>query len=154
VCVHDPKRGPEVFMRKGKRTFASRKRKIAGLCAFVLAGVIGVGAYAFTASNTQAEKSGAGANVAVVSGYKTSNLKFKLENGTATKAEFTAETIAGEAEAKEAEINVMKTAGTPVWTHCVLTTPGASALFTCTFTKALTNTEIEEDVVQETIVTS
>ena len=39
-------------MRKGKRTFASRKRKIAGLCALVLAGVIGVGAYAFTASNT------------------------------------------------------------------------------------------------------
>lgn len=141
-------------MRKGKRTFASRKRKIAGLCAFALAGVLAVGAYAFTASNTQAEKSGAGANVAVVSGYKTSNLKFTLTGGTATQAEFTAEAIAGEAEAKEAEINVMKTAGTPAWTHCELTTPGSTALFTCKFSKALSNTEIEEDVVQETIVTS
>ena len=141
-------------MRKGKRTFASRKRKIAGLCAFVLAGVIGVGAYAFTASNTQAEKSGAGANTAVVSGYKTTNLHFTLTGGTATTAEFTAEAIAGEADAKEAEINVMKTAGTPVWTHCALTTPGSPALFTCTFAKALTKEEIEEDVVQETIVTS
>ncbi len=141
-------------MRIGKRSFASRKRKIAGLCAFVLAGVLAVGAYAFTASNTQAEKSGAGANVAAVSGYKTSNLHFTLTGGTATKAEFTAEAIAGEANAKEAEINVVKTAGTSAWTHCVLTTPGTSALFTCTFGTPLTNTEIEEDVVQETIVTS
>jgi hypothetical protein len=141
-------------MRKGKRTFASRKRKIAGLCAFALAGVLAVGAYAFTASNTQAEKSGAGANVAVVSGYKTSNLHFTLTGGTATTAEFTAEAIAGEADAKEAEVNVMKTGGTPVWTHCELTTPGTSTLFTCTFAKPFTNKEIEEDVVQETIVTS
>ena len=100
------------------------------------------------------QKSGAGANTAVVSGYKTSNLHFTLTGGTATKAEFTAEAIAGEAEAKEAEINVMKTAGTPVWTHCALTTPGKTALFTCTFGAPLTNKEIEEDVVQETIVTS
>jgi hypothetical protein len=55
-------------MRNGKRTFASRKRKIAGLCAFVLAGVIGVGAYAFTASNTiPAQAAGGGTNT--VSGY-------------------------------------------------------------------------------------
>jgi hypothetical protein len=50
-------------MRKGKRTFASRKRKIAGLCAFVLAGVLAVGAYAFTASNTiKSEIAGVGSN--------------------------------------------------------------------------------------------
>jgi hypothetical protein len=55
-------------MRKGKRTFASRKRKIAGLCALVLAGVIGVGAYAFTASNTiPAQTAGGGTNE--VTGY-------------------------------------------------------------------------------------
>lgn len=55
-------------MRKGKRTFASRKRKIAGLCAFVLAGLMGLGAYAFTASNTVPEQAaGAGANT--VTGY-------------------------------------------------------------------------------------
>jgi hypothetical protein len=56
-------------MRKGKRTFASRKRKIAGLCALVLAGVIGVGAYAFTASNTVTPHY-AGGGAATVTGYK------------------------------------------------------------------------------------
>jgi hypothetical protein len=55
-------------MRIGKRSFASRKRKIAGLCAFVLAGVIGVGAYAFTAANTVKAQT-AGAGVHVVGGY-------------------------------------------------------------------------------------
>lgn len=55
-------------LRIGKRTFASRKRNIAGLCAFVLAGVIGLGAYAFTASNTvPAQAAGGGRNA--VSGY-------------------------------------------------------------------------------------
>src|SRR5277367_6048544 len=142
-------------MRKGKRTFASRKRKIAGLCAVALAGVLAVGAYAFTASNTQAEESGAGANTAVVSGYNTTNLKFTLTGGTAPTATFTAEPAsAGEAEAKEGEINVVKVAGENAWVHCVLTTPGSPALFTCTFATPLTKTEIEEDVVQETIVTS
>ncbi len=143
-----------MFMRKGKRTFASRKRKIAGLCAFVLAGVLAVGAYAFTASNTQAEESGAGANTAVVAGYKTTNLHFTLTGGTATEAEFTATAETGEADAKEAEINVMKTSGTPAWTHCELKTPGTAAVFACKFGTALSKTEIEEDVVQETIVTS
>jgi hypothetical protein len=141
-------------MRIGKRSFASRKRKIAGLCAFVLAGLLAVGAYAFTASNTQAKESGAGANSETVSGYKTTNLHFTLKQGAAETAEFSATPEAGEADAKEAEINVMKTGGTPVWTHCVLTTPGSPALFTCTFGTPLTKTEIEEDVVQETIVTS
>jgi hypothetical protein len=55
-------------MRKGKRTFASRKRKIAGLCAFVLAGLMGLGAYAFTASNTVPAQA-AGGGTAAVSGY-------------------------------------------------------------------------------------
>ncbi len=142
-------------MRIGKRSFASRKRKIAGLCAFVLAGLLAVGAYAFTASNTQAEESGAGANTAIVSGYKTTNLKFTLTGGTATQATFTAEpSSAGEADALEGEINVVKVAGEKAWVHCVLTTPGKTALFTCTFGAPLTKTEIEEDVVQETIVTS
>ncbi len=142
-------------MRKGKRTFASRKRKIAGLCAFVLAGVLAVGAYAFTASNTQAEESGAGANTAAVSGYKTSNLHFTLKEGTATKAEFTAEAESGEANATEAEINVVEKAPTQAWTNCTAgTATGAVVPFTCTFGTPLTNAEIEKDKVQETIVTS
>jgi hypothetical protein len=64
-----------VSMRKGKRTFASRKRKIAGLCALVLAGVIGVGAYAFTASNTVRSQS-AGGGTSDVSGYKESGVSY------------------------------------------------------------------------------
>jgi hypothetical protein len=141
-------------MRKGKRTFASRKRKIAGLCAFVLAGVLAVGAYAFTASNTQAKESGAGSNTANVAGYNTTNLKFTLTGGTAPTATFTAEPASpGEAEAKEGEINVVKVAGEKAWVHCEQT-PGSPALFTCKFATPLTKAEIEEDIVQETIVTS
>jgi hypothetical protein len=62
-------------MRIGKRSFASRKRKIAGLCAFVLAGVIGVGAYAFTASNTVRAQA-AGGGTAVVSGYTQTGVSY------------------------------------------------------------------------------
>jgi hypothetical protein len=140
-------------MRKGKRTFASRKRKIAGLCAFLLAGVLAVGAYAFTASNTQAEESGAGANTEPVSGYKTTNLHFTLASGTATTAEFEATAETGEAQATEAEIAVFKAGGTPVWTPCTASGSGPIK-FTCTFAKALSRTEVEEDTEQETIVTS
>jgi hypothetical protein len=62
-------------MRIGKRRFASRKRKIAGLCAFVLAGVLSVGAYAFTASNTIPAQS-AGGGTAVVSGYTEAGVSY------------------------------------------------------------------------------
>jgi hypothetical protein len=62
-------------MRKGKRTFASRKRKIAGLCAFVLAGLMGLGAYAFTASNTIPAQA-AGGGTAAVSGYKEKGVSY------------------------------------------------------------------------------
>lgn len=62
-------------MRIGKRNFASRKRKIAGLCALVLAGVIGVGAYAFTASNTVPAQT-AGGGTAAVSGYTEAGVSY------------------------------------------------------------------------------
>ena len=98
-----PKRGHEVFMRKGKRTFASRKRKIAGLCAFVLAGVIGVGAYAFTASNTVAPSS-AGVGNETISPYVVEPLSVKYTfTGTEpleiTGVEFKLETAASSVEA-------------------------------------------------------
>ena len=76
-------------MRKGKRTFASRKRKIAGLCALVLAGVIGVGAYAFTASNTIPEQAaGGGANS--VTGYTETGASYtwSVDNKYITGTEF------------------------------------------------------------------
>src|SRR5579862_8430119 len=62
-------------MRIGKRGIASRKRKVAALCAFALAGVIGVGAYAFTASNTVPAQA-AGGGQAVVSGYTESGVSY------------------------------------------------------------------------------
>jgi len=62
-------------MRKGKRIFASRKRKVAGLLAFVLAGVVGVGAYAFTAANTLPE-SNAGVGTQTVKPYTVSEVKY------------------------------------------------------------------------------
>ncbi len=146
-------RGPEVFMRKGKRTFASRKRKIAGLCALMLAGVLAVGAYAFTASNTQAEKSGAGANTAEVSGYKTSSLHFTQEAGGKVKeAEFTATANAGESEAKEAQIDLHPKVGAGTgWIKCVASGTGP-VTFKCAL--GITNTEVEEFTEQETLVTS
>jgi hypothetical protein len=138
-------------MRKGKRTFASRKRKIAGLSAFVLAGVIGVGAYAFTDSNTFAEVSGAGAAHETVSGYEISPLEFTLNaEGEATKATFTATAATGEAAAKEAKLALGPSTTSLAWTECTL----ATGTFTCTFTTALTPKEIEEDKVEEVVAAS
>jgi hypothetical protein len=115
-------------MRKGKRTFASRKRKIAGLSAFVLAGVIGVGAYAFTASNeVPAKRAGAGAGV--VTGYKvTSQVSYTFsEDGLKmTKVNFK---INGEAS----DVQVALSEGNPVkadWTDCG---PSVAEEVTCTF---------------------
>jgi hypothetical protein len=126
---------------------------MAGLLVFLLAGVIGVGAYAFTDSNTQAENSGAGANTKAVSGYTDSPLHFTLSNGTATEAKFTAEAAAGEAEAKEAQIAVYEKGGTAVWTPCTAAA-GTPVIFTCKFATALSRADVEVDTEQETIVTS
>jgi hypothetical protein len=106
-------------MRKGKRTFASRKRKIAGLCAFVLAGVIGVGAYAFTASNTVPAQA-AGGGQAVVSGYTESGVSYTWnEAGTEiTKANFI---LTSAEKLKPSDVKVALTAAAPTgadWVDC------------------------------------
>jgi hypothetical protein len=125
-----PQRGPEVFMRIGKRNFASRKRKIAGLCAFVLAGVIGVGAYAFTASNTVPAQT-AGAGSATVSGYTVSsplNYTFSADGTKMTKVTFTLNEAA-------TDVKVALSDGAPVladWTDCGEAT-SPSFEVTCTF---------------------
>ncbi len=115
-----PKRGPEVFMRKGKRTFASRKRKIAGLCAFVLAGLMGLGAYAFTASNTiPAQAAGGGA--AAVSGYEETGASYtwSLNGEYITKAEVYLENAS---KLKPSDVAVaLSTGATPAakeWVDC------------------------------------
>jgi hypothetical protein len=117
-------RGLDVFMRKGKRTFASRKRKIAGLCALVLAGVIGVGAYAFTASNTVPEQAaGAGANT--VTGYTEVGASYTWSaNGeyiTGAEIKLTA-TKEGKVEPSDVAVALSKETGKPPtqdeWADC------------------------------------
>jgi hypothetical protein len=57
-----------VFKHLGRRSSAGRKRKAAAVAVFALACVIGLGAYAFTASNTiPPQTAGGGANE--VTGY-------------------------------------------------------------------------------------
>jgi hypothetical protein len=107
-------------MRKGKRSFASRKRKIAGLCALVLAGVIGVGAYAFTASNTVPAQS-AGGGTAKVSGYTEKGVSYtwSLDGKDITEANVI---LTGEAKIKPTDVAVaLTTAATPAageWVDC------------------------------------
>ncbi len=106
-------------MRKGKRTFASRKRKIAGLFAFVLAGVVGVGVYAFTASNTVPAQS-AGGGQAVVSGYTESGVSYTWnEAGTdATKVNFI---LTSTAKLKPSDVEVALSPAAPKtaeWVDC------------------------------------
>jgi hypothetical protein len=60
-----------VFKRFGKQR-STRRRKLAALLVLVVAGLIGVGAYAFTASNT-VEAHSAGAGSGTVSGYTVSS---------------------------------------------------------------------------------
>lgn len=111
-------------MRKGKRTFASRKRKIAGLCAFVLAGLMGLGAYAFTASNTIPEQAaGAGANT--VTGYTETGASYTWSaNGefiTAAEIELTA-TKEGLVEPSDVAVALSAKTGEPPtgeeWVDC------------------------------------
>jgi hypothetical protein len=115
-------------MRIGKRSFASRKRKIAGLCAFVLAGVIGVGAYAFTASNT-VEAVTAGAGSAKISGYtvkEPENWTFSETGEEMTKVTF-------ELSEEATDVAAALSEGAPVtadWKDCGAT---AAKKVTCTF---------------------
>ncbi len=119
-------------MRIGKRDFAGRKRKIAGLCAFVLAGVIGVGAYAFTASNeVPAHKAGAGSGA--VSGYEVTShvsYSFSADGTKMTAAHFKLSAAAN-------DVKVALTEAAPVledWTNCGAT--GAGNEVACDFKEA------------------
>jgi len=107
-----------------------RTRNIAGVLAFVLAGAIAVGAYAFTASNTVPAHS-AGAGNAVVSGYEVSsptNYTFSADGETMTEVSFNLNKGAS-------DIKVALSAAAPVladWSDCGAseTTPFA---VTCKF---------------------
>jgi hypothetical protein len=93
-----------------------RKRNIVGLLTIALAGVLAVGAYAFTASNTVPNHS-AGAGSATVSGYEVSsptNYTFSADGTKMTEVKFNLNKAAS-------DIKVALTAGAPAqadWTDC------------------------------------
>jgi hypothetical protein len=122
-------RGLDVFMHLGRRKIAGRNRKMAGLLVLALAGVIGVGAYAFTASNSVPAQT-AGAGVGTVSGYTVSsplNYTFSSDGTKMTKVTFTLDKSAS-------DIKVALSAAAPVtadWTDCGEAEAGEEV--TCTF---------------------
>lgn len=93
-----------------------RKRNIAGLLAFATAIVIGVSAYAFTASNTVPNHS-AGAGSATVSGYEVaspSNYTFSADGTKMTEVTF-------DLNKGASDVKVALTPGAPTqpdWTDC------------------------------------
>jgi hypothetical protein len=106
-------------MRIGKRNFASRKRKTAGLFAFVLAGVIGVGAYAFTAKAEVKERS-VGAGTAAVTGYAVEGNEQYSFNEAGT--EMTAVKFVLGGKEIPTDVKIAVTPGTPKqaeWVDCV-----------------------------------
>ena len=123
-------------MHFSKRSIVGRKRNAAGLLAVALACVIGVGAYAFTASNIVASHS-AGAGAAEVSGYTVetpTNYTFSGNGLTMVGVKFKLNKPASDVE-------VALTPGTPEtanWHDC-----GASVAeeVTCTFVKPVPNAE-------------
>lgn len=115
-----PKRGPQVFKRIGKRKFASRKRNIAGLCAFVLAGVVAMGAYAFTASNeVKARYAGAGTNT--VSGYTNPQDVSYTFNSAGTEMTAVDFVLKGTQKPSDVKIALTETVPTEAgqWVDCV-----------------------------------
>jgi|SRR5665213_4105879 len=123
-------------MHFSRRSIVGRKRNAAGLLAVALACVIGVGAYAFTASNTVAAHS-AGAGAAIVSGYTVespTNYTFSGDGLTMVGVKFKLNKPAS-------DVQVALSAATPVtadWSDC-----GASVAeeVTCTFAKPVPNGE-------------
>jgi hypothetical protein len=112
------RRGTDVFKTIGRRHFASRKRKTAGLLAFVLAAVIGVGAYAFTASNNIKARY-AGAGTATVSGY--TNAKDVSYTFNEAGTDMTAVNFILKGAEKPSDVKVALTEGTPIaseWVDC------------------------------------
>jgi hypothetical protein len=120
-----------VFTGFGKRNIAGRRRKVAGLSAFAVAAVIGVSAYAFTASNTVASHS-AGAGSATVSGYTVespTNYTFSGDGLTMTKVTFDLDKAA-------TDVAVALTKATPAgtdWADCGASEVATPFAVTCTF---------------------
>jgi hypothetical protein len=129
----------------GKRRMTGRKRKLAGLLVFALAAVIGVGAYAFTASNTIPPQS-AGGGSAVVSGYtevgKTYTFTPNGEETTGVEV-----ILKGEQEPSDVKVALTKAAPTAAgeWSDCpkadISEIKPKEYLAVCTFNAAIPDGE-------------
>lgn len=110
---------------------AGRRRKLTGITMLTVAVVIGLSAYAFTASNTVASHS-AGAGAATVSGYTVSsptNYTFS-EDGTKMTA------VTFDLDKAATDVAVALTAGEPTkadWTDCGASGAASPFAVTCTF---------------------
>ena len=129
-----------MFMHLGRRNIVGRNRKLAGLLALVLACVLGVGAYAFTASNTVPNHY-AGAGAGSVTGYEVTgpdNYTFSADGLTMTKVTFHINKPA-------TDVKVALSAANPVladWSDCEgapYTTEPAEVK--CTFAKPVPDAE-------------
>jgi hypothetical protein len=107
------------------------RRGVAGLLVMVVASVIGVSVYAFTASNTVASHS-AGAGSATVSGFTVTsptNYTFSGDGATMNAVTF-------DLDKSASDVAVALTAGTPVtgdWTDCGASGGSSPFAVTCTF---------------------
>lgn len=117
-------------MHIGRRSTGG-KRRVAGLLVFLVAMVIGVSAYAFTASNTVASHS-AGAGSATVSGYTVAsptNYTFSGDGETMKAVTF-------DLNKSASDVAVALTASTPStgdWTDCGASEAASPFAVTCTF---------------------
>jgi hypothetical protein len=106
-------------MHLGRRNIvAGRKRKTVALLALVLAAVMGVGAYAFTASN-EIKTRYAGAGTATVSGY--TNAKDVSYTWDETGTKMTAVNFVLEGSEVPSDVKVALTPGAPKtseWVDC------------------------------------
>ena len=120
-----------MLMHLGRRGIVGRNRKLAGLLVFVLAGLLAVGAYAFTASNSVPAHS-AGAGNAVVTGYEVSsptNYTFSEDGLTMTGVKFNLDKAAS-------DVAVALSAANPVeadWADCGESEKASPFGVTCKF---------------------
>jgi len=133
-----------VFRMSGKRNRLSRKRKTVGLLALMLAAIVGVGAYAFTASN-EVPPVKAGVGVGKVTGYKVEHEEYTFAGAGATLGiEKVKLTFNEEVEGAEVKVAFVKAGTAPPasasWTGC--TASGTNA--TCEWATPFANTYQEE----------
>jgi hypothetical protein len=120
--------------RLGRKGSAGR-RNVAGLLVVVVASVIGVSVYAFTASNTVASHS-AGAGSATVSGYTVASPTNYVFSGDGTKMEG----VTFDLDKPASDVQVALTAAAPAkadWTDCGASEEATPYAVTCTFDNAI-----------------